>query len=323
VRARVRVCVRACACAFVRASLVSERVWPGMSLKWILGFVHRQGAWDRRYRCAFAKGTNAEAIEGGDAAGAAHAINGAKASLPKHDNEHREKYEHILGCLRELEAGVMETAKSNQRYATELDSHQVLVSRMEPELEAATRRNADLQQQLAAAHQQIGHLQQESSRHNNARGNILAQLQDALLREADLRDSVQKVGEERDTFIKDLHDAATEREALEANMQRAQQRALLFEAQLNEARQCEALGRQRGQEYKIELESLQQKLGEVDIRYSSQLAQLADNLDRAQHAARYMHASVCRPDAGLTWCVLTWSCMIATLACVTCFMMLS
>jgi hypothetical protein len=61
----------------------------------------------------------------------------------------------------------------------------------------------------------------------------------------------------------------------------------------------------------------------VDIRYSSQLAQLADNLDRAQHAARYMHASVCRPDAGLTWCVLTWSCMIATLACVTCFMMLS
>jgi flagellar hook-basal body complex protein FliE len=69
-----------------------------------------------------------------------------------------------------------------------------------------------------------------------------------------------------------------------------------FEAEANEARQ-------RGQEYKTEVENLQQELSAVDRRFSSQLKELADQFDQAQHAARHMHVAVCRPDAGLSWCV--------------------
>ena len=115
--------------------------------------------------------------------------------------EHNQQYEQLLDCIRELEAGVLETAKSNDRYASE-------VSKIEPELEAVTKKNIEIQLQLDAAVENTRRLQHESARHSSARGDILAQLQDALVREADLRDRVEKAEQDCARHSRELLDAS-------------------------------------------------------------------------------------------------------------------
>ena len=94
--------------------------------------------------------------------------------MPK---QHADKYSHILTCLRELEAGVLDTAKSNELVSSELDRQVEIIQTMEPELEATLRQKAELQKNLDATFETIRRLEGETISHKNARNDILAQLQ--------------------------------------------------------------------------------------------------------------------------------------------------
>ena len=88
-------------------------------------------------------------------------MNLGSARFPKH--EHAQKYERILECLHELEAGVRETAQSNNKYAAELDMHQLLVNKMQPELEAADEKMQDLEQRLEFSLRKVALLEKENA----------------------------------------------------------------------------------------------------------------------------------------------------------------
>ena len=139
-------------------------------------------------------------------------------SLPKH--EHNQQFVHILSCLRELEQGVLDTAKSNEQYATELDSQQVKVSKIEPALSAALQENTLLQEHMDAAFERMRELEQETAGHSTARGNILGQLQDGLLREADLRSGTASLGKELDELRSRMQDSGNLQVQLEAKVKR-------------------------------------------------------------------------------------------------------
>lgn len=169
-----------------------------------------QAGWEQKYKCPKTARISAQYPPA--------PVNRANSSLPKH--EHNQKFEHILSCLRELEQGVLDTAKSNEQYATALDSQEVKVSQMKPELDAASQKNAVLQGQLDVALESMRRITQESSSHNTARSDILVQLQDALLREADLRDSTERLSKERDTLRNKGRDSNSRKAELEAKCTR-------------------------------------------------------------------------------------------------------
>ena len=276
-----------------------------------------QADWGHKYRCNFTrdskeKRNNHLAKHDSVALGAAreNIMNLGSARFPKH--EHAQKYERILECLHELEAGVRETAQSNNKYAAELDMHQLLVNKMQPELEAADEKMQDLEQRLEFSLRKVALLEKENADHCTSRDDILAQLQDALLREADLRSERDRLQIECDDLKKESKDSGSQRTQLEAEVRRYMASSfgclpgIMFLAHASSsfllASSCSLQGQVQGLQahltraYQTESENtvLQHQRSEQERGR----LQLQRNLTAAEHAARQMHLAVCRGDAG-------------------------
>lgn len=193
-------------------------------------------------------------------------------NLPKHDQNMQ--YEHILNCIRELEAGVLDTAKSNHLYATQLDS----LSKLQPELEAAAKQNADMQRRLDEALERNCKLERETSTHDRARGDILAQLQQSLLREAEQRDRLQDLEMQHEKMESQMLQSDGHRSQLHSQIQRLGDKVKNLDEELAGSR-----------EVKRELaELLRQTQDNVQLQ-ASEITQLTNQLQAAVQAARQMH----------------------------------
>ena len=231
-----------------------------------------QPQWTQRHKCIFPKAGRGgrPSADGREKPGASRVIN-----LPSSDQNRQ--YEHILNCIRELEAGVLDTAKSSHQYAAEVDS----LSKLQPELEAAARQNLDLQQRLEVAQDKAMELERETSRQNRARGDILAQLQQALVREADLREQIQGLETHRDKIQNDLLESDGHRSHLQSKLERLMDQVKDLDGELADAR-----------EVKSELSALLRKAQDKERLQSSDILLLKQQLFTAICVARDMHFHV-------------------------------
>ena len=243
-----------------------------------------QHEWEHKYGCNFPKGGRSSrplSSRGNGFADVPLAEGvraGAPAALTKHG--HSQKYARILECLRELEAGVLESAHSTDRYSEELEVHQKLFSKMQPELEAVGQENADLQQHLEAFVQRTQKLESENASHQRTRDDMLVQLQDALLRESEWRKSAERLRTERDASQKTAREAEAQGALLTLQLKHLQE----------EARAAPA---KRGGSRTADNELVRVKDQSADCERSC--LQLKRELSAAEHAARQMHSSVCKP----------------------------
>ena len=205
----------------------------------------------------------------------------------------RETCNNMTHTFRDIEGGVLDVTRSNSRYANELDTLQVTLSKLEPELELVNKKLSEAEEQVGAGQDRIRQLEHECRLHDINRGDILAQLQDALLREADLRESVAALGKERDKLKERVADAESTNSALESKLKRANDQVRLLDNKLADARDIDHARQQ-------ELASLERKLADANDKLNSQVTKLSKDLDMAYNAARQMHMSVCRPVVGLT-----------------------
>ena len=205
----------------------------------------------------------------------------------------RENCGNVMQTFREIEGGVLDTARCNLRYANELDGLQVEINRLQPELDDARKREAEKEAEVSRLQDRVRQLEHECRLHNINRGDILAQLQDALLREGDLRENSAHLEKERSEIKESLTSAESQNVECVLKIKRLQDQVRLLESKLNDARDLDHSRQQ-------ELTAISRKLADVNEKFSSQVAKQSKDLDMAYHAARQMHLSVCRPIVGLT-----------------------
>ena len=205
----------------------------------------------------------------------------------------RDNCSNVTLTFQEIEGGVLDTARTNLRYANELDGLQVVMSRLEPELETATKNLTEKEAELTGALDRIRQLKHECRLQTINRGDILAQLQDALLREAELRENVTHVDQERNEYKERLGNTETQNLQLDFKLKRMQDQMQLLESKVADSRDVDHARQQ-------ELVSLERKLADTIQRFSSQVSKLSKDLDIAYNATRQMHMSICSPVVGLT-----------------------
>ena len=200
----------------------------------------------------------------------------------------RDNCNDLTETFHDIESRVLDTASNNVRLANELDGLQVMVSKIEPQLEASLVKIADRDEQITSAQDRIRQLEHECRLHKINRGDILAQLQDSLMREADLRESVAHTENERGDLKHRLADAESQNGQLDLKLKRVQEQARLLESKLSDARDLDHARQQ-------ELASIERKLVDSSDKFTSQISKLSRDLDLAYNVACHMHTAVCRP----------------------------
>ena len=204
----------------------------------------------------------------------------------------RETCNNMTNTVRDVEGGMLDLTRSKMRYANELDALQVALSRLEPELGRVKKKLSEAEEQVGAGQDRIRQLEHECRLHDINRGDILAQLQDSLLREADLRESMDALGKDHVKLKERLADAVSANSALGSKLNRANDQVRVLEAKLADARDIDHARQQ-------ELAALERKLADTNDKLNSQVLKLSKDLDMAYNAVRQMHMSVCRPVVGL------------------------
>ena len=205
----------------------------------------------------------------------------------------RDQEKKLTQAFLDLESEVLDTARNNVRYANELDRLQVVMSTVEPELIDVKKRLLTREQEVSKLQDRVRVLEHECHLHDVNRGDILAQLQDALLREADLRENAAALERQRLEFKEKLGDSEGHNNQLDLKVKRLLDQIKLMETKASEARDLDQTRQQ-------ELTCLTRKLSDVNDQFSVQVADLSKDVDVAYNAARQMHLAVCKPVVGLT-----------------------